>query len=223
MGGDITVESVFGEGTTFTVTLPADVGAAVQGAGGEQAPRITYDESIAVAAGGGDNQLVVVIDDDAGARELMARYLTREGFQVATASNGDDGIKLVRELKPAAITLDVMMPDLDGWGVLDQIKTDPELAHIPVVMCTIVDSQARGYALGATDYLTKPVDRQRPSLAPARRRPRAPSSSTTILPPASCWFERSRTPASRSSRPRTDASPSIGSPRPRRKSSCSTS
>ena len=91
----------------------------------------------------------------------MSRYLAREGFEVVTAQRRQEGLRLARELRPAAITLDVMMPDLDGWTVLAAIKADPELADIPVVLLTIVDEKNRGYALGATDYMTKPVDRER--------------------------------------------------------------
>ena len=162
MGGDISVESVIDEGTCFTVELPTDVRLAVQDDANALVGSVNFEEADSVELPSADgSRLVVVIDDDPGARELMARYLTREGFQVATAPNGGEGLKLVRELKPSAITLDVMMPGMDGWCVLDELKNDPELAGIPVVMCTIVDEHTRGYALGATDYLTKPVDRQR--------------------------------------------------------------
>ena len=91
----------------------------------------------------------------------MARHLERAAFAVVTADGGREGLRLARELRPAAMTLDVMMPDLDGWTVLAAIKGDPALAIIPVVLMTIVDEKNRGYALGATDYLVKPVDRGR--------------------------------------------------------------
>jgi CheY-like chemotaxis protein len=94
-------------------------------------------------------------------RELMERFLVKEGFPVVTAMNGVDGLRRAREVRPAAITLDVLMPDLDGWTVLAALKGDPELADIPVIFVTIVDEQTKGYALGATDYLVKPVDRER--------------------------------------------------------------
>ena len=104
---------------------------------------------------------VLVVDDDQTVREVIERHLTREGFAVVTASGGQEGLRLARELQPAAITLDVMMPDIDGWTVLAAIKGDPELADIPVILMTIVDEKKRGYALGATDYMVKPVDRAR--------------------------------------------------------------
>jgi CheY-like chemotaxis protein len=92
---------------------------------------------------------------------LMARYLEREGFVVRTASGGREGLALAHELHPAAITLDIHMPDLDGWTVLAAIKGDPKLADIPVVMVTVEDNRSRGYSLGVTEYMTKPIDRER--------------------------------------------------------------
>ena len=104
---------------------------------------------------------VLVIDDEAAVRDLMQRFLTREGFRVVTASSGEEGLQRARELRPDAITLDVMMPGLDGWAVLSALKADAAVADIPVVMLTIVDDRNLGYALGASDYLTKPIDRER--------------------------------------------------------------
>ena len=102
-----------------------------------------------------------MIDDDETVRELMERFLVKEGFSVVTAANGVEGLRRAREVRPAAITLDVMMPDLDGWTVLAALKGDPELADIPVIFVTILDEKTRGYSLGATDYLVKPIDRER--------------------------------------------------------------
>jgi CheY-like chemotaxis protein len=104
---------------------------------------------------------VLVIDDEAAVRDLMQRFLTREGFRVVTAATGEDGLRLARERRPDAITLDVMMPGMDGWAVLSALKADPAVADIPVVMLTIVDDKNLGYALGAAEYLTKPIDRER--------------------------------------------------------------
>jgi len=91
----------------------------------------------------------------------MERFLAREGFQVVTAGGGEEGLRLARERRPDAITLDVLMPGVDGWAVLAALKGDPATADIPVVMLTIVDERNLGYALGAADYLTKPIDRDR--------------------------------------------------------------
>jgi CheY-like chemotaxis protein len=109
----------------------------------------------------GRARTVLVIDDDATVRDLMTRYLERGGFTVLTAADGIDGLVRARELHPAAITLDVMMPGLDGWTVLAALKGDPALADIPVILVTIVDEKQRGYALGAVEYMVKPVDRER--------------------------------------------------------------
>ena len=102
-----------------------------------------------------------MIDDEQTVRDLMRRFLAREGFDVVTAHDGEEGLALARQLHPALITLDVLMPGLDGWSVLQALKADPELAEIPVVMLTIVDEKNKGYALGASEYVTKPIDRER--------------------------------------------------------------
>jgi CheY-like chemotaxis protein len=104
---------------------------------------------------------VLVIDDDPLQRDLMQRYLRKEGFTVRTASGGAHGLRLARQLLPAAITLDVMMPDMDGWSVLTALKDDARLRDIPVIMLTMVDDPLRGFTLGASDYATKPVNRRR--------------------------------------------------------------
>ena len=157
MGGDVTAESKLGEGSTFTIRLPRIVESI------ETLP--IQDQSQARAeplhpvAEEAEEPLILVVDDDATVRELVVRHLERAGFVAVAARGGQEGLRLVRELRPAAVTLDIMMPDLDGWTVLAAIKGDPELADIPVVLISIVDQKNRGYALGAADYLVKPVDR----------------------------------------------------------------
>jgi GAF domain-containing protein/CheY-like chemotaxis protein/anti-sigma regulatory factor (Ser/Thr protein kinase) len=149
MGGDVTAESDAGRGSTFTIRLPAIV------------PETKREAPAAVPLPAAGTGTVLVIDDEEAVRDLMQRFLGREGFRVVTALGGAEGLRLARELRPDVITLDVMMPGLDGWAVLSTLKADRELAEIPVIMLTIVDDEDLGYALGAADYLTKPLDRER--------------------------------------------------------------
>jgi adenylate cyclase len=155
MGGDISVESELGLGSTFTIDLPKIVGSRLDAVA---APATSVRSPSAAPL---EAPLILVVDDDPTVREVIGRFLERAGFSVVTANGGHEGLRLARELRPAAMTLDVMMPDLDGWTVLAAIKGDPLLAEIPVVLVTIVDEKKRGYSLGASDYLVKPVDRRK--------------------------------------------------------------
>lgn len=155
MGGTISVASEEGKGSTFTIHIPANIetptGATPESAGTER--RL---EAVSPEAG----SVVLVIDDDAAARDLLQRLLEREGYSVFTCSRGKIGLEKARELKPDVITLDALMPEMDGWTVLGALKQDPELAMIPVVMVSFVDEPSKGLALGAAEYLTKPVEKK---------------------------------------------------------------
>ena len=146
LGGDVTVTSRPGEGSTFTIRLPAELPEQTEGVAdapqGEPPPK----------------HVVLVVDDDAAQRDLLTRFLEREGFAVRTAPDGRAGIELARTLQPRAILLDVMMPQLDGWSVLGALKADPSLAKIPVVMVTFVNEPGLGASLGAADTVLKPVE-----------------------------------------------------------------
>jgi CheY-like chemotaxis protein len=124
---------------------------------------------------------VLVIDDDPAVRDLMERYLTKSGFCVKTAADGEIGLQMARQFRPDAITLDVLLPDMNGWSVLSEVKADPELAEIPVVVMTVVDDRTQGLALGATDYLTKPVDYRRLAALLQRFRPTPEVSNSRVL------------------------------------------
>jgi len=154
MGGDIRVESELGRGTTFTVELPAVV---------TEKKREPKEPAVDAPApsDGTATATVLVIDDDTAALDLTRRFLTREGFSVVTATDGEKGLELARKLRPRAITLDVMMPGMDGWTVLSTLKQDPATAEIPVIMLTMLDEREKGFALGASEYLGKPIDRER--------------------------------------------------------------
>ena len=104
---------------------------------------------------------ILIIDDDPAVHQLLADALRSAGYPLKFASSGAEGLRLAKELHPAVITLDVLMPDLDGWVVLSLLKADPDLANIPVIMLTVRADQDFGFAMGVADYLQKPIDRER--------------------------------------------------------------
>jgi adenylate cyclase len=165
LGGDVTVESTAGAGSTFTMHLPdqADASAAV----------------LPVTAPADGRACVLVVDDDPSVLSLFAKTLEKEGYRVISARNGVEALVLARQHRPEAITLDVMMPQMDGWKALKELKADAELRDIPVIMVTVLNERGIAIPLGAADFLTKPVDRQR--LAAVLREHCAGPSSASIL------------------------------------------
>jgi CheY-like chemotaxis protein len=157
MGGDIDVDSELHRGSTFTVRLPRTVGD--RKSGGATLVPIPSNRQATVAPE--PHTRVLVIDDDLDARDLLVRGLAKDGFEVHVASTGEEGIRMAMELKPDVISLDVLMPGMDGWTVLRALKSTPETANIPVIMVSMLDNKDMGYALGASDYLLKPFDRER--------------------------------------------------------------
>jgi CheY-like chemotaxis protein len=153
MGGDIHVDSTIGVGSTFTMVLPYRTAASASATVGQVRP----SEAAGLV---GDGATVLVIDDDATSRDLVRRVLVAEGFDVISASGATDGLERARAIRPDLITLDVVMPGTDGWDLLRQLKADPDLSDVPVVMLTVVDEPAKGFALGASDYLSKPLHRE---------------------------------------------------------------
>ncbi|MCU0552764.1 MAG: response regulator [Leptolyngbya sp. Prado105] len=169
MGGEIQVESEAGRGTTFTIRLPEQV----QPLYFESRDR-QRQSSVTLS----NDSTILVIDDDPTVHDLMQRFLSREGYRIIAALSGQKGLQLAREQSPNVILLDVRMPHMNGWEVLSQLKSDPELAKIPVIMVTIEDDQALGSALGAVDYLLKPVDYDR---LLALLQPHGTSSLTSVM------------------------------------------
>jgi PAS domain S-box-containing protein len=162
-GGLIRVESTFGEGTRFTFTLPVSDEPIV---GAPSDSSSTADES--------DRPLVLIVDDEPAACELISGYLNPEGYLTATAHSGLEAINFARKLRPACITLDILMPSGSGWETLHELRQHPETQDIPIIVVSIVDQRRLGLALGAMDYLVKPVEREALlSCVQRRARPRS--------------------------------------------------
>jgi CheY-like chemotaxis protein len=175
MGGHIHVASELGQGATFTVSLPLKKGPSQENvqtipdelAASWQAEAVASEVRYSPMPQS-DNverrehlSTVLVIDDDPSVHDIMTHYLTQKGFNVHTASSGAEGLEQAADIKPDVITLDVMMPGMDGWAVLKALKQDPELCDIPVIMVSMVENRNMGFSLGAIDYLSKPIEKER--------------------------------------------------------------
>ena len=165
MGGTIGVESTFGAGATFTIRLPAEIDAHEEEVEAESVAARVHEITDGEAH---LHDVVLLVDDDPAARDLLQRFLEREGFRVRTANDGRAGLTLARALKPRAILLDIEMPRMDGWAVLhaiarrlaevEALRTDPEIAETPVIITSVVNEFSLAHVLGATDYMVKPID-----------------------------------------------------------------
>ncbi|MBE7197084.1 MAG: response regulator [Parafilimonas terrae] len=175
MGGDIGVESEPGQGSTFTMRVPSVL--IPEDDAADEAALLEAHEHNDVL----HHDTVLLVDDDPAARELLQRFLEREGFHVRTAADGRAGLTLARALKPRAILLDVEMPRMDGWAVLHAVRSDPDLAGTPVIMTSVVAEQGLGQALGATDYFVKPIDWDRLKGLMERYRPQAPDEARVLI------------------------------------------
>ncbi|QFR32556.1 response regulator [Ancylobacter sp. TS-1] len=154
LGGSISVASETGKGSTFTIELPAETRIAAT----DPASGVLVDPGAPAEPGA---ITVLVVDDDPAVHEVLAATLGKEGYILRHARDGVEALNMMRHEPPDIVTLDVMMPKIDGWSVLGIMKSEPALEHIPVIMLTIVDDRNLGYSLGASEYMTKPIDRQR--------------------------------------------------------------
>jgi signal transduction histidine kinase/DNA-binding response OmpR family regulator len=147
-GGDVRVTSRVNKGSVFTLSLP--VRASIQ--------RETEHPAASAVNGHGSGPLVLVVEDDPAAAELLTRQLVDAGYSTEVARTGNEAITRALELQPAAITLDIILPEVDGWEVMTRLKSDERTSSIPIVVVSVVDNPELGIALGAIDYFVKPVD-----------------------------------------------------------------
>ena len=160
MGGDVIVDSEINKGTIFTATFLADYLGASQDIKNKALKQNSLIENV-VSIENQNAKTILIIDDDPTVSELIKRQLLRDSYNVVIANNGKEGIELARKIKPNLITLDILMPEMDGWSVLRTLKADPEVSKIPVVMASILDEKNKGFSLGAADFVSKPIEKER--------------------------------------------------------------
>lgn len=158
MGGSISVESTPGIGSKFNIRIPGKETCTINSGNLEQESILQVQQTSGKLVKNRTKPLVLVIDDDPYVGDLMTKNLTRNGYEVKVANHGETGLKLAKELLPNVITLDVMMPGIDGWAVLSSLKADNDLKDIPVIMISMIDEKEMGKTLGATEYVTKPIN-----------------------------------------------------------------
>ena len=175
-GGRIWVESAAGKGSTFGFAMPAGVGEPAL----KSVPQAVLDSGITLEPALGARPTVVVVEDDRRSFDLLRVYLEAAGARVVSAGDGEEGLDTVRRLSPAGVVLDILLPGIDGWDVLAQLKADPGTAAIPVIVVSMIDERGRGFALGATEYLVKPVGKEQ-LLAALYRAAAMPEQKRTVV------------------------------------------
>jgi CheY-like chemotaxis protein/signal transduction histidine kinase len=174
LGGTVEVVSTLGRGSRFTVTLP---GALDRDA--SPVPAVTRAIASPMPAPTGSAPIIVIVDDDPIIAALIKGDLEKEGFQVVAVGDGVAGLEAIRRHRPTGVVLDIHLPKLDGWTVLSELKTDPTLAHTPVIILSVEEQRARGFAFGACDYLVKPIEPER--LVDAVRRNMVSSKGSVLV------------------------------------------
>jgi PAS domain S-box-containing protein len=174
LDGSIDVRSTAGQGSTFTILLPDKPAALLP------ADEVETDRAVAAAPSSGPIT-VLVVDDDPVTHDVLASTLGKEGYRILHAKDGVEALAMMRASPPDIVTLDVMMPKMDGWSVLGVMKSEPQLQHIAVIMVTIVDDRNLGFSLGASEYMTKPIDRNRLLALIGRLTPRDKDGTVLVI------------------------------------------